>query len=609
MSYLGVPPFGQTVRTVTTQTANGSQSVFYPTGGYTVGYLDVFYNGVRVVEATDYTAGDGNSVTFAAAPTSNAVIEMVSYGPISFVDAVARSGDTLGGTFYVRDLIPAANNTYSLGNSSYRFANLYLSGNTIVLGNSTISANATSVSFANSTGGAADVVLPNTGVVANTYGHSTAIPVVTIDAQGRVTTVTLANTLPHHDTAYSNAVSVANTTSFNQAANAYANAVSYTDAKVANLVNAAPATLDTLNELAAALGNDASFATTVTTGISAAYTNATTFAANASNITGGTLATARLPATANVSTAINIGANVSLTTSAINIGNSTVNLSITSTGITGTQFVNGAVTFANSSANTIYLTSNGNMSIGTNFINARLALESDTGLIARFNSTNTTLGSYMVWQTGNTTIADIGTTGQCFGDGSGANSFAINARGLRYFAIGTNNTERARYTSVGNHLLGTTTDYGARLSVVGSSITGGTLVRMGDQYTYRMNGYNSQVGNAGRTLFAYGYDQANWSYHYIKVIVKRGYYYDSGFAEYMINCQNGTVSQISATGTSTSTSSFTLSNNTINSNYRITTVSFISAAAYVTWDFEIEFWGMIPNAWTTTPAVGYIALN
>ncbi len=225
MSYLGVPPFGQTVRTVTTQTANGSQSVFYPTGGYTVGYLDVFYNGVRVVEATDYTAGDGNSVTFAAAPTSNAVIEMISYGPISFVDSLARSGDTLGGTFYVRDLIPVANNTYSLGNSSYRFANLYLSGNTITIGDSTISANATSISFANSTGGAADVMLPNTGVVANSYGHSTAIPVVTVDAQGRVTTVTLANTVPHHDTAYSNAVSVANTTSFNQAANAYANAI------------------------------------------------------------------------------------------------------------------------------------------------------------------------------------------------------------------------------------------------------------------------------------------------------------------------------------------------------------------------------------------------
>jgi len=39
------------------------------------------------------------------------------------------------------------------------------------------------------------------------------------------------------------------------------------DTSVANLVDSAPATLDTLNELAAALGDDANFATTVTNSI------------------------------------------------------------------------------------------------------------------------------------------------------------------------------------------------------------------------------------------------------------------------------------------------------------------------------------------------------
>ena len=42
---------------------------------------------------------------------------------------------------------------------------------------------------------------------------------------------------------------------------------SYVDTEVANLVNSAPATLDTLDELAAALGDDANFATTVTNSI------------------------------------------------------------------------------------------------------------------------------------------------------------------------------------------------------------------------------------------------------------------------------------------------------------------------------------------------------
>ena len=41
----------------------------------------------------------------------------------------------------------------------------------------------------------------------------------------------------------------------------------YTDTAIANLIDTAPATLDTLNELAAALGDDPNFATTVTNSI------------------------------------------------------------------------------------------------------------------------------------------------------------------------------------------------------------------------------------------------------------------------------------------------------------------------------------------------------
>ena len=59
-------------------------------------------------------------------------------------------------------------------------------------------------------------------------------------------------TTSYVDTAESDAVSTAN---------------SYTDTAVANLVDSSPATLDTLNELAAALGDDPNFATTVSTQI------------------------------------------------------------------------------------------------------------------------------------------------------------------------------------------------------------------------------------------------------------------------------------------------------------------------------------------------------
>ena len=51
--------------------------------------------------------------------------------------------------------------------------------------------------------------------------------------------------------------------------NLHAATKAYVDTSVSNLVNSAPATLNTLNELALALGNDASFSTTVTNSIAA----------------------------------------------------------------------------------------------------------------------------------------------------------------------------------------------------------------------------------------------------------------------------------------------------------------------------------------------------
>lgn len=76
-------------------------------------------------------------------------------------------------------------------------------------------------------------------------------------------------------------------------------------------------------------------AVTAATSAASGYTNATTFAANATNITNGTLNTARLPATVNVATQINVGANINLTTTQINVGNATNNTTITDNNIGG----------------------------------------------------------------------------------------------------------------------------------------------------------------------------------------------------------------------------------------------------------------------------------
>jgi hypothetical protein len=98
-------------------------------------------------------------------------------------------------------IIPDTNEVYDLGSATNKFRDLYLSGNSITLGSVEISDNNGSLEVTPVSGGGS-------------------------------------------------------TESFATEA--------YVDTSVANLVDSAPTTLDTLNELAAALGDDANFATTVT---------------------------------------------------------------------------------------------------------------------------------------------------------------------------------------------------------------------------------------------------------------------------------------------------------------------------------------------------------
>ena len=78
----------------------------------------------------------------------------------------------------------------------------------------------------------------------------------------------------------------------NKANAAVQTAQSYTDNAIANLIDSSPATLDTLNELAAALGDDANFSTTVTNNLA----NKISFVAD----TAANLASANAVTTANV---------------------------------------------------------------------------------------------------------------------------------------------------------------------------------------------------------------------------------------------------------------------------------------------------------------------
>lgn len=66
--------------------------------------------------------------------------------------------------------------------------------------------------------------------------------------------------------------------------NTYASLIAYVDGELSNLVSGAPATLDTLNELAAALGNDANLSVTLTGMIGNVAANAATNATNINTV-------------------------------------------------------------------------------------------------------------------------------------------------------------------------------------------------------------------------------------------------------------------------------------------------------------------------------------
>ncbi len=161
------------------------------------------------------------------------------------------------------------------------------------------------------------LTLANTAVTPGSYGSTTLVPVVTVDSKGRITSVTTAaisgsltftgDVTGSGTTGTSTAMTLAasgvtagtytkvtvdskgrvtvgasaTTSDIAEGTNLYytdarvlsylsANTYatqSYVNTQVSNLVAAAPATLDTLNELAAALGNDPSFATTISTAL------------------------------------------------------------------------------------------------------------------------------------------------------------------------------------------------------------------------------------------------------------------------------------------------------------------------------------------------------
>ena len=80
----------------------GVQTNFTFTSGYTVGYLDVYINGARQINASDYTATDGSTVGLTTYATSGDVLELVAYKAFNLASVNSAAGNfSVGGDLTV----------------------------------------------------------------------------------------------------------------------------------------------------------------------------------------------------------------------------------------------------------------------------------------------------------------------------------------------------------------------------------------------------------------------------------------------------------------------------------------------------------------------------
>tara|TARA_Y100000289_G_scaffold25909_1_gene25368 strand:+ start:280 stop:999 length:720 start_codon:yes stop_codon:yes gene_type:complete len=171
-----------------TKTATASQTLFTVDGGYSVGQMLVFKNGLLLVEPTDYTANDGSSVTLASGATGGDKLQFQVFEEFDVANAITSSGNqTISGDLTVSGTITGI--TSVIGSSvgiqsggtligTGQTINFIGSGNTVLdKGDGTID-----VSIAGGGGGGGGL-----GTAINYSDGSTASPFSYIDAFAYVT--------------------------------------------------------------------------------------------------------------------------------------------------------------------------------------------------------------------------------------------------------------------------------------------------------------------------------------------------------------------------------------------------------------------------------------
>jgi hypothetical protein len=179
-------------------------------------------------------------------------VRSTSYGHLSDNHDVDTSGATNG-----QFLQYNSSTDYWLPSSSGNFTNLQVNGTGVSLNGHTHSSSDITNFNSSVSGLVSGIYAPLTGTL-NQFSNTTSSQLISIISDETGSGLLVFNNSPTFTG--TPLVPTANSgTNTNQIAS-----TSFVRTEISNLVNSAPSTLDTLNELASALGNDANFSTTIT---------------------------------------------------------------------------------------------------------------------------------------------------------------------------------------------------------------------------------------------------------------------------------------------------------------------------------------------------------
>ena len=132
--YLGIPASGVTTtayRTITNFTATAGQTTFTP-ASYTVGYIDVYRNGVRLTSA-DFTASNGITVVLTNAANAGDSVVTESFYVSSVLNAIPATAGSVSSTYLADANVTQAKLGTNVAGNGPAFL-VYLSSNQSITG-------------------------------------------------------------------------------------------------------------------------------------------------------------------------------------------------------------------------------------------------------------------------------------------------------------------------------------------------------------------------------------------------------------------------------------------------------------------------------------------